>query len=490
MNAFTSALARPAIKPITARTTNGMRARSTTSNANVDLFGSIAAMRGKDVLPAFTAAYAENKDYALRIAQWARDVRSGAGERKIYRDILVWLEQNDRSILLESRLLDNLAEIGRFDDLLIFTNAQVKQKAYSIIARALDEGNGLAAKWMPRKGPIAVELRKTFDLTPKQYRKILVELTNVVETQMCAKNWNEINFSHVPSQAMTKYLTAFHRNAPEEMAAYKAALVRNDGTAKVNAGAVYPHDVTKMLGGAKDLSGYGGYGRSFGYTPFSTGNLPVAQAMWDALPDFMNDANVLSICDNSGSMQSQVPGSQTAMLDVAASLTMYTAQKSKGAFKDLSIGFSDTAAFCKHSGSLVDRLTQVCSMPWGGSTNLHSAFKLILDHATSNNVPAEDMPKIVVIFSDMQFNVCRGFDDSAQQMIRRKFEDAGYEAPAVVFWNLNEKGNKPVKFNDQGVALVSGFSPSLMKSILAADLDKFSPEAIMLATIGNDRYSW
>jgi hypothetical protein len=475
-----------------------MRARTTTSNANVDLFGSIGAMRGKDVTTAFAAAYAENKDYALRIAQWARDVRGGQGERKLYRDILLWLEKNDRKVLLESNLLDNVTNLGRVVDLLIFTDSEVKRKAFGIIAKALDAGNGLAAKWMPRKGPIAVELRNTFGLTPKQYRKILVELTNVVETQMCAKNWNEINFSHVPSVAMTRYLTAFHRNAPEKMAEYKAALVRNDGTAKVNASAVYPYDVTKILGGAKDLSGYGGYssynsifGGRFNSIDgmFNTDKLPVAQAMWDVLPDYMNDANVIAVCDNSGSMQSKIPGSETSMLDVACSLTMYTAQKSKGAFKDLSINFSEKAAFVQHSGSLLDRMKQVCSMSWG-STNLHSVYDLILSHARDNNVPQEDMPKLIVIFSDMQFNADYRFDGSASDVMRRKYEDAGYETPLVVYWNLNEKGNKPVKFNDSGMALVSGFSPATMKAILAADVSKFSPEGIMLATIGNDRYNW
>jgi hypothetical protein len=485
-NVFAETVLRPAtpVQPVIKRTNNGMRAFATTSNANVDLFGSIAAMRGKNVVPAFAAAYSENRDYALRIAQWARDVRGGAGERQIYRDILLWLEKSDVQTLIDSHLLDNLPELGRFDDLLIFTDPRVKQKAYGLIAKALDSDNGLCAKWMPRKGPIAVELRQAFGLTPKQYRKILVERTKVVESAMCAKNWNEINFSHVPSVAMSRYLTAFHRNAPEAMAAYKAALTRKDGTAKVNAGAVYPYDVTKILGGAKDMSG-GYYGRN----SFNLNQLPVAQAMWDALPDYMNDANVLGVCDNSGSMQSLVPGSQTSMLDVACSLTMYAAQKSKGAFKDLSISFSDDAKFIRHSGSLADRMIQVCSARWG-STNIHSVFDLVLSHAVSNRVPAEDMPKIIVIFSDMQFNSCRGYDDRAQNMIRRKYEDAGYEAPAIVYWNLNEQGNKPVKFNEQGVALVSGFSPSLMKSILAADLNKFSPEAIMLATIGSDRYNW
>ena len=465
------------VRPLTARTENDMRARATTSSAALDLFGSIGASRGKNIIPAFQAAYAENKDLALRIAQWARDVRGGSGERQLYRDILLYIEKTEPQLLVDSRLLDNVAELGRFDDLLIFTNADVKRKAFGIIAKALDAGNGLCAKWMPRKGPQAVELRNAFGLTPKQYRKILVGLTNVVETNMCQKNWNEINFSHVPSVAMSRYMTAFYRNAPEHFEAYKAALKRNDGTAKVNASAVYPYDVTKMLGGAMDLSG-GYWGRSNSRYEFNQ----VAQSMWDALPDYMNHKNVIAVVDNSGS--------SISALDVAASLGMYVAQKSKGAFKDLSIGFSDNASFVKHSGTIDQRLTAVCSAQWAGSTNLHSVFNLILNHALSNRVPAEDMPAMLVILSDMQFNACVRHDDSALQMIRRKYEDAGYEMPQIVFWNLRDAGNKPVKFDDKGTALVSGFSPALLTSLLAADLEQFTPESVMLKTVGKDRYNW
>ena len=485
-NTFVQALTQPQVspRPITARTLNGMRARATTSSAALDLFGSIGASRGKNIIPAFEAAFAENQDLALRIAQWARDVRGGAGERQLYRDILLHIEKVNPQLLVDSRLLDNVAELGRFDDLLIFTNPEVKRKAYNIIARALIAGNGLAAKWMPRKGPIAIEFRNALEVSPKVYRKFLVNLTKVVETQMCDKNWNEINFSHVPSVAMTRYMKAFYRNAPEQFEAYKAALARNDGTAKVNASAVYPYDVVKMLGGAQDLSyGYRFYGRE----PYEFNQ--VAQSMWDSLPDYMNDKSVLAVVDNSGSMQSQIKGSQVTCLDVAASLGMYTAQKSKGAFKDLSISFSSNAKFIQHSGTIDQRLTQVCSAEWN-STNLHSVFDLILNHALRNRVPAADMPEMLVILSDMQFNQCVKHDDSALQMIRRKFEDAGYEMPQVVFWNLNDYGNKPVKFNDSGVALVSGFSPALMESLLSADLEGFTPESVMLKVVGKDRYSW
>ena len=487
MNTFVNAIGAAAMRPnlAKARTANGMSALASTANHLVDLFGSIGAMRGKNVIPAFEKAFRANPDVAVRIAQFARDVRGGSGERKLYRDILLWLEANEPNLLVESNLLDNTVNIGRFDDLLIFTNPMVKAKAFSIIASALMAENGLAAKWMPRKGPIAAELRTYLGMSPKMYRKTLVSLTNVVETAMCSGNWNEINFSHVPSVAMSKYMTAFHRNAPEHMQAYKDALVKGTPGVKVNSSAVYPHDVIAMLGGFADLShGYGSLRN------VKTQNIPVAQAMWDALPNFMNGANVIAVADNSGSMATNVGGSTTIRCgDVAASLAMYVADKSTGAFKDLSISFNDKAEFIQHKGDLVQRLTAVCKASWG-STNLHSVFNLVLNHALQNNVPESDMPKIILILSDMQFNADRAYDDSAQQMIRRKYEQAGYALPTIVYWNLNDSGNKPVRFNERGVALVSGFSPSVMKAILAANLDKFSPESIMLEAVMIDRYSW
>jgi hypothetical protein len=479
MNMFTSALNAPTLRPIVARTENGMRARTTTSSAALDLFGSIGAMRGKDVIPAFKAAYYENLDLALRIAQWARDVRGGSGERQLYRDILLFLENENPDLLLQSRLLDNLPELGRFDDLFIFTKPEIKARAYQVLIREIRAGNGLAAKWAPRKGQVAVELRNAMGLTPKQYRKLIVGLTNVVETNMCAQNWNEINFSHVPSLAMTKYMTAFHRNAPEHFTAYKEALKRNDGSAKVNAGAVYPHDVVKALGGA-----YQGYGRS-------SGNEAVADAMWKALPDYMNGKNVLSMVDVSGSMTSTVGGSSTlTCMDVAVSLGLYVSDKSKGAFKDLFLTFSGSPEFVQVKGSLSEKISKMVTSQWAMNTNLHAAFDKILNHAVRSNVPVGDMPEMLLILSDMQFDSCTRFDDSAMQMIRRKYENAGYEMPQVVFWNLRDAGNKPVHFRDNGVALVSGFSPSIMESILAVELEKFTPEAVMLKAVGKDRYAW
>ena len=124
----------------------------------------------------------------------------------------------------------------------------------------------------------------------------------------------------------------------------------------------------------------------------------------------------------------------------------------------------------------------------GMSTDLVRAMDKILKTAKSGNVPQEEMPETLLIMSDMQFNQCARFDHSAMKMIARKFEAAGYELPKIVFWNLNAKDNVPVSFDKSGVALVSGFSPSILKAVLAADMEQFTPEAIMMKALMVERY--
>lgn len=460
-----------------ARTENGMRSLASTLSANLDLFGSLT--RGKNLVPAFEAAFKENPDTAVRIAQYARDIRGGQGERQIFRDFMLHLERTRPDILVDSNLLKNVSEIGRFDDLLIFTNSEVRDVAFSIIAKALSEGNGLAAKWMPRKGPVANELRNYLKLTPKQYRKLLVRLTDVVETAMCNREFDSINFSHVPSVAMSRYMTAFHTRAPEPFATYKAALAKGeDKSVKVNASAVYPYQVLGMVQGYRNYYG-------------AVDNNVVADKMWDALPDYMDGKRVLPMVDVSGSMNRTVPGSMTNVMDVAISLGLYCSGRTKSeAFKDLFLTFSASPQFVKVQGTLSERAGQMVRANWDMNTNLHAAFDAILAAAINNRLPENEMPEVLLILSDMQFDQCARFDDSALQMIRRKYEVAGYKMPAIVFWNLNDRGDKPVRFNENGVALVSGFSPAIMKSVLAADLDKFTPESVMLDAVMVSRYNW
>ena len=467
-----------AVQNQSARTVNGMKARNSTANACVDLFYNIGASRGKNIVPAFTAAYVENRDIALRIAQWARDVRGGSGERELFRQILTHLEKTapkDAELLMKK-----IPEIGRFDDLLVFKTPTLKWEAFNLLGNHLREGNALAAKWTPRKGELAREIREMFGMSPKQYRKTLVNMTKVVETQMCAKDWDNINYNHVPSLAHARYKKAFGRHGTT-YGEYIQKLFKGEAGVKINAGAVYPYDVLK---GAINR-----YSRS----DMSKTELDALQAQWDALPNYIGDADVLPLVDSSGSMTCAAGGynskSGLTCLEVAISLGLYFADKNKGKFKDTFLTFSARPQLLHLKGTINQKIDQMITGEVA-NTNLHAAFDKILTVALENKVPQEEMPGTLVIFSDMQFDSCVQHDDSAIQMIARKYAAAGYKLPKVVFWNLNAAyGNAPVKFDNSGTALVSGFSPAIAKSILSGNMDDFTPEAIMLRTVMVDRYA-
>jgi hypothetical protein len=450
--------------PEVARTENGMKAVAHSGNALVDLFYKIGASRGKSVTADFEKAFQEDSGLAMKIAFWSRDVRGGAGERQLFRDVLVHLEKLHPATL--EAVLPFVSEFGRWDDLLVFKTEKFKHLAYTLIGDALRDRNGLAAKWMPRQGPIAVEIRNFYGMSPKQYRKSLVALTNVVESKMCAGAWDSIEFGKLPSLASARYNKAFGRNAATAYAAYKARLTA--GTDKVNASAVYPYDVIKTLRHG--------------------GDSVVADAQWASLPNYIGDASVLPLVDVSGSMSCAVGGNANLQcIDIALSLGLYCADKNTGVFKDTFLTFSAKPKAQVVKGTLAQKMSQMNSSDWGMNTNLHAAFEEILRIAVKGGVNASDMPKTLLILSDMQFDQCVSFDDSAHQMIVRKYKEAGFEVPNIVFWNLNSKDNVPVKFDKRGTALVSGFSPAVMKGVLTGT--DMTPYGIMLATVDVPRYA-
>lgn len=465
-----------AVKDQKVRTTNGMKARKSTADSCVDLFFKIGASRGKDITKDFVAAFAEDKDLALRIAQWARDARGGSGERKLFRDILVYLEKHDPASA--KALVHKIPEIGRWDDIFVFKTKELKDVAYNMLGDALRAKNGLAAKWTPRQGPIALEIRNYFGMSPKFYRKSLVEMTKVVESQMCAKEWDEINFSHVPSVASARYKKAFFRNT-EKYKEYVASLVKGeDPEVKVNAGAVYPYDVLKGV--------VGHFTKSYNST-----ELALVEKQWDALENFVGDASVLPVVDVSGSMSASAGNNKNlTCLTVAVSLGLYLADKNKGKFKDTFMTFSSRPELVTLQGTILQKVKQMSSSNWDMSTDLEKAMKKVLKTAVNGNVPQAEMPGMLLILSDMQFNQCAKVDRSALKMIEKEFEKAGYEMPKIVFWNLNAHDNVPAKFNSDGVALISGFSPAIMKTVLSGDLEQFTPEAIMRKAVMIERYNY
>jgi len=461
-------------------TENGMSTNSSSLNHCVNLFFQIGAMRGMEksrLLAKVSKAFNEDPLTTIKIIFWARDVRGGAGERQIFRDCLLWLCENHREVLHKNIHL--ISEYGRWDDVLTLVGTQnCWDSALDLVKTALEKEDGLCAKWMPRKGTKANIIRRYLRVSPKQYRKLLVGLTNVVETKMCAKDWESIDYSKLPSLASSRYQKTFMKNDGGRYETYKKALV--DGVTKINAGTVYPYDITKSIkhGGEK----------------------VVAQAQWDSLPNYMEGINerVLPVVDTSGSMTTPAGnnGNVTCM-DVSTSLGLYISERNEGVFKNAFITFSSRPQLQLLEGSLADRLNQLERADWGMNTDLQATFKLILDQAVKHNVPLSEMPTKVLILSDMEFDTALSSDwrgesvskwnPTAQEMIKGMYEEAGYEMPGIVYWNIQSRqDNVPTRFDEMGTALVSGFSPSIMKSILSCQ--DMTPYNMMMETIGSTRY--
>lgn len=475
-NAFVNAAVDTAT---TTLTENGDKTFSTSLNAVVDLFFQAGAMRAQSasrVETVFSAAYKENPDLAVRTALWARDVREGAGERKVFRTILKWLGKYQPAHV--ERILAKIPALGRWDDVLELldknVNPNLQVTALDFYAQALMSGDGLAAKWAPREKAdrlVAARLRGVIGFGAKEYRKLIAGLSKTVEQQMCAKDWTGIVYDHVPSVASARYAKAFGRHDNTRYVQYLEAVRGGKVSevtgkvAKINTGAVYPYDVIKH--GVTDLT---------------------ADTMWQNLPDFVPEGlSFMPIVDVSGSMMTSVGGS-TSAYDVALSLGMYLSERNKSAFKDLFITFSTNPQFQRITGATIrDRYNSMDSNNWAMSTDLDKAMNLILDTAVTNRVPQADMPSTLLILSDMEFNGGYGSKTSVAERTETAFRNAGYKLPNIVWWNIvSRHGSTPVRSDESGMALVSGFSPSIMMSLLGGEM---TPEKIMLKTIMKDRYT-
>jgi hypothetical protein len=456
-------------------TENGMVTSSSSLSACLNLFFQIGAMRARPVMDKvnlWASAFAENPLVALRLLFYTRDVRGGQGERQTFRDILVYVAMVHPKVL--SKNLHLIPEYGRWDDVLVLLNIsdELNTRVTQLIASALISGNKLCGKWMPRKGPIAVQLTQLLGLTPKQYRKILVNNTEVVETLMCSGKWDEIKYGHVPSIAAKNYRKAFIKRDGERYSAYLESLVK--GEEKVNAGAIFPHDIVKAYGFEDDI-----YGRT-------TPNVDVLlEEQWKALPNYYTatEERILPLCDVSGSMHGEP-------MCVSLSLGVYLSERNSGAFKDLVMTFSaNPELFVLNQLSLKAKLSALAQSKWGTNTNLERAFEKILQQGIRHNVPQDEMPTMFLIISDMEFDEASKGGFTAQTMIEEQYANAGYKMPRLVYWNVRAKGsNFPVQVGKEGTALVSGFSPSIVKSLLS-NPSEFTPEGIMNTTINSERYA-
>ena len=490
-------------------TENGAVGFRTTGKKLLDMNFSVASMRSaseQQIINKFMDAYWENPTLAIKWLFYVRDVREGLGERRFFRTVLKQLAVDKPDVV--KAVLKFASEYGRWDDLWCLLETNLADNVVDLVKEQLTEdfenmsknkSVSLLAKWMPSVNAsskttkkYASILCKKMDDSPRGYRKVLSAMRkyiDVVECKMSAKEWNAINYEAVPSRANLIYNNAFLRNDEERRRAYLGAL--DKGEVKINASTLFPHDIVHKYTS-------GGYWRQLKPTDATL------EGLWKALPDTVKgNGNTLVVADGSGSMTCTVGGTNITALDVANALAIYFAERASGEFKDKYITFSEHPQFVdfSHAKTLRDKIQIALGHSEVANTNIEAVFDLILNTAIKNNMAQEDVPTNILIVSDMEFDSCATTNSTRSSgwylycerptetlfnTIANKYAAHGYKLPRLVFWNVNSRtGTIPVKENDLGVALVSGFSVNIVNMVMS---DKLDPFECLLDVLNTDRY--
>ena len=479
-------------------TENGAVGYESSKSALVDINYKVASLRNSDedeIVALFNEAFGENKEYALKWLFFARDIREGLGERRLFRVCYKRLFELDDVLFKQN--LHNIAEYGRWDDLICLIGISCESDEYigNMIREQLEEDIrnceankpiSLLAKWMPSENAssrqtkiLARQLMKILNVSPRKYRLMLSRLrshSNVVETQMCNNEWNEIDYEKVPSLANLKYKDAFMKHDMERRLDYLASVSK--GKKKLNMKVATPVDVVTKY---RDLTRI----RDFD---------PALELAWKNLKDIMVE-DTLVVADGSGSMLTEVSGNTTA-LDVADALAIYTSEHNSGAYKNKYITFSSRPRFVDFSkaNSLREKIQIAQEYSEVSNTNIEAVFDLILQTAVKNKIPQNEMVKNILIISDMEFDEAQKMWRSSEpvltqplfDLIKRRYSDAGYALPKLIFWNVNSRTKTiPLIENELGVALVSGFSQNVLKMVMTSNLN---PYDILIETITSPRY--
>merc|ERR1712071_74373 len=107
-------------------------------------------------------------------------------------------------------------------------------------------------------------------------------------------------------------------------------------------------------------------------------------------------------------VMSDVSGSMSGtpmMVSIALGLIIAEVQTSE-AWKNRILTFDSTPVWHEvdPKNNLPEKIQKLANAPWGGSTNLQAAMDLVLNVAKSAQLSQEEMPKQLIIITDMCFN--------------------------------------------------------------------------------------
>ena len=476
-------------------TENGAVARSTTGYELLDFYATVGAMRSRakeDIEAAFDKAWKCDPLYALKILFWVRDIRGeGQGERRTFRIILRHLAFKAPSAVTKN--LPNVLEMGRADDLYCLVGTPVEKDMWAYLRKVVlnDINNykakkpiSLTAKWLKsintsskESRALGVKTAKALGLTPREYRKLLSTLRaylKVVEVDMSKNKWDSIDYSAVPSRAMNIYRKAFERHTPGLFDTYIEKV--KSGEEKINSSTLYPYDLVEKYG---DVLKYWGYRKSVNILD------SVVEAQWKALPNYVDgENNVLVMADVSGSMSGRP-------MYTSVGLAIYFAERNKGSFKNLYMTFTSDPHYLtvNPNDTLLENVAKVGRTGVGYSTNLQAAFDKVLSTCVENNVPQSEVPKALVVVSDMEIDrYMRGYGLDFVSTMARKWADNGYTMPQLILWNVEARNDTfHANYKNPYVQFVSGQSASAFKSVINS-IGMTAVDA-MFKVLNNERYA-
>lgn len=476
------------MKNLSDRTTteNGAAAYRNTGSDCLNFFAVCGALRcrsDREIIRLFLRAYAEDPDMAMRALFYTRDIRGGLGERRVFTVILRWLaETHPRSV---QKNLANVAEYGRFDDLLVLLDTPLEealgsylrhQLAKDLEAMAQGRSVSLLAKWLPSVNTSSPDtrdkawiIRQLLGMGEKKYRRTLSSLRryiDILETRMCERDYS-FRYRDLPGQALFRHRKAMLRNDETRYKCYLRSVA--EGKEHMNASVLYPYEIVREALNEPSVS-----------------ERSTLDAAWNALPDYTDNRNALVVVDGSGSMYWEYGGSVIPAY-IALSLGIYFAEHSTGYFANHFITFSETPQLVKLQGGDIVQKVQYCeSFDEVANTDFNKVFALILDAAVQNHLPQSQLPEYLYIISDMEFDKGIRAEDTVHENARRAFAEQGYQLPKIVYWNAASRNDQyPVRMDEHGTALVSGASPALFRQMMEQDM---TPCSMMEFILNSKRY--
>ena len=453
------------------KTENGDKAYVSTGSYCLDLYALIGGMRYhvEDLYTLFLKAYYEDYKLATKILFYARDIKSGLGERRIFRALIHGLGHFHPEIV--KNLIPIIQDYGRYDDYFALMDTPVEQDMLEWIklqlskdmkAKELNEPISLLAKWMPsintsskQTRELAHKVIKALDCTNQDYRKMLAYLRKglIVENVLREKGLVD-DYQTLPVKALFKYKQAWIRNDLTRFTEF----ISNKAPKKMDA--LHPYEIVRDV---------------LEQSKVDETTKQFYQKLWDNYPRLELDSSTIVVRDGSGSMF------QENAIHIATSLAILTSEMLSGPFKNSFITFGATPQLVKlDKGDIYDKIVTAMTYADCSNTDIKKVFDLILKYAKKTGISQENLPKRILIISDMEFDQgVKGM--SSYEYFKTEYAKNGYALPTVVFWNVCARSvHVPVLKEDQ-VLLVSGASPSIIEKI--AQNKSINPYEFMMESL-------